>query len=1113
MQLFYSYFKIIFVIGISCSCVLLQYSIFCEEFFCSVAQYENGIVDSSDPTEKSAGQEGAKEMTWHLRSLKNLDKDKQTYTINFNKVSIIEYIRFVSKITRLNFIFNEDELDFTITIISEEEVPPSNIMSVLIQVLRIHGLVVLEEDNNLLITKIRSVTQLATVVSSDSGQLHHKSPLITRIFRIKNASLHTVAAVIKPMLSDSALLEVSAETNHLIVTDITTNVDKISFLLAAIDTPIDQKIYLYSLEEKKSVLILQAIGALSKEIKLRNGSGKLTECLDSVKWIQDSSSLLFIGDGETIVQVKDLLATIETQAFSPISQRSFFVYPIKQATFTQLESSLRTLAQDLQKSLQPDDLLIEALNGFSYNKEVNSLIFIGEEMALARLKQTLPMFDVSSAASKDFFIYYPRYIGGELLQQSVLDLATNLQKYGLSNDAFIQTLLLVNWVPAIKALVFIGSDTVLSQVKAVIGSIDKETEVPSESVDQSLALAVKSEFFVYQPLHLSCTRIKDAFADLGKNFQKAGLSDADLLATIDTVQYVEGISSLLFTGTAKSLEKIREILIAIDVSDSNPEQEEKNLLVVESAILTKPVISSRKDGVSTPPSRVEPSTIASETMGTNFSVYSPKHQTGEELINILKEFKQHLEAAGVSDKDLFNTIDKIRYIPKTASLIIPGDADSVAKVEGFLKRFDVTGLDSTKPVPSIESIQDSSFLIYKLQHHQGADILSALKQAAADLSANAQDKDQQLVHIINSLQWIRVTNSLLASGDPGVLAKIREIIQSLDVPLKQVFIEILVVETNVHNAQNFGLQWGARMKYRDRLDVGIGNFPAQSPSIAASSNPVQPRGNVNPGIASGISETTTGRGGSGIIPFLSGFDFGVIGDIIMHKGKSFLSLGAFVNALQADTDSTVVLNPKIITQDNRTSSIFVGQNIPFVGSEISTSAQIVSSTTNINYRDIGFNLTITPTIGSSDIITLDIDADISQVTGSPSIAITNSRDKSGSVTGIQTSHTSMKTRVQLPNEHFVVLSGMISDQKFHSKTGIPCLGGLPLFGAIFSEADRLAVKQNVIFFIRPHIINTYAEYKAITERQEDLYKDAAVLPVLKEDFDAAIDLVKQPDDE
>jgi type III secretion protein C len=107
----------------------------------------------------------------------------------------------------------------------------------------------------------------------------------------------------------------------------------------------------------------------------------------------------------------------------------------------------------------------------------------------------------------------------------------------------------------------------------------------------------------------------------------------------------------------------------------------------------------------------------------------------------------------------------------------------------------------------------------------------------------------------------------------------------------------------------------------------------------------------------------------------------------------------------------------------------------------------------------------------------------------------------------------METRVHVPNNYFVALSGMINDSKTHYKTGIPCLGGLPVIGALFSENDRTASKNSIIIFIRPQIVNTYEEYKRITEHQEWLYKDSFRLPILKEEFDEGIDMVKLPENE
>jgi len=103
----------------------------------------------------------------------------------------------------------------------------------------------------------------------------------------------------------------------------------------------------------------------------------------------------------------------------------------------------------------------------------------------------------------------------------------------------------------------------------------------------------------------------------------------------------------------------------------------------------------------------------------------------------------------------------------------------------------------------------------------------------------------------------------------------------------------------------------------------------------------------------------------------------------------------------------------------------------------------------------------------------------------------------------------MQTKVHIPDRHFLVISGMIHDTLIHEKSGIPCLGGLPIVGAAFSNNLTTKEKDNVIMFIRPHILTTSETYKEITERQEDLYRSQT----REEAFDQAIDLVSTPDDE
>lgn len=385
------------------------------------------------------------------------------------------------------------------------------------------------------------------------------------------------------------------------------------------------------------------------------------------------------------------------------------------------------------------------------------------------------------------------------------------------------------------------------------------------------------------------------------------------------------------------------------------------------------------------------------------------------------------------------------------------------------------GVKSNKP----------SFSVYKLQYHEGTDILDSLKKIGSDLNLQG-GASSGLLQAISTLQWVRVTNSLLFSGDDRSVEDLNSLIASLDTPLRQVFIEILVIETDVRKGLDFGLQWALGGKYGTRLGGGMGNFaphlPGSSPSSFSS-------------VMQGINATNTPQGLSQI-PIVPGFDLGVIGDLIMHKGTSYLSLGSLVSALQLDSDSTIVLNQKIITQDNKHSKIFVGDNIPFTGSVVTTVGQSQQTTANIEYRDVGVSLNITPKLGEGDIITLSLDQEITEAIYDPPTVNAN-------VNGIRTTKTNMATHVHVPDKHFLVLSGMIRNAKASHKTGIPCLGGLPWIGALFSRTKKEDAKRNVIVFVRPQIIQSYEDYKKITGQQEQVFRAQANA----DNFNAGIALV------
>jgi len=380
----------------------------------------------------------------------------------------------------------------------------------------------------------------------------------------------------------------------------------------------------------------------------------------------------------------------------------------------------------------------------------------------------------------------------------------------------------------------------------------------------------------------------------------------------------------------------------------------------------------------------------------------------------------------------------------------------------------VNNYENSCSSPQKKDEKKEKFRIQKLQYHQGSEILAAIKNIAVDLSDSSSTSD--LVKTIGSMQWMKSTNSILYSGVDAELEQLSSLISNLDVQKKQVFIEILVIETDVKNGQEFGLEWGVGGKFYDKLGYEFNNLhtnSGQNPSFGSSLKKID------------SVHTPTGPNQ---FPPGKGLNLGVIGDIILHKGASYCSLGSLVTALESEGNSTIILNQRIITQDNKLSSIFVGDNIPFTGSVIKIVGAAQQTSTNIEYRDVGVKLNITPLLGNEDMITLDISEEITEV-------VPDLMQTINVVSGIQTTKTDMATQVHVPDKSFLVLSGMIRNTKRQHRSGIPCLGGLPLIGAAFSKTITNDEKRNIIIFVRPQIINSPQDYYQITAVQGTQVKD------------------------
>ena len=372
---------------------------------------------------------------------------------------------------------------------------------------------------------------------------------------------------------------------------------------------------------------------------------------------------------------------------------------------------------------------------------------------------------------------------------------------------------------------------------------------------------------------------------------------------------------------------------------------------------------------------------------------------------------------------------------------------------------------------TIEELENTKFYIHRLQYRKGDQLVDALSRIAESLRYN-EKANIDLINAITSTQWIESSNSIMVTGTQLALDRVKQLILEIDVPLRQILLEMLIIETTVSDGLNFSVDWGS--EFAD--DHAAGAQAWQSGTSGLLKLPA--------------ATTTVGQV---TIPTLGqqGFQLGVIGRRILLGNMYFSSLGFLVNALHTVTDVDIKLNPKIVVEDNTPAELFVGQNTAFLSQAITNQLGNVIAN-NVEFRDVGTRLSVTPQIGNGNMITLVIGLEDSKdvSSGGSSGGGSSGIGPSGNTInpGPTTSTTRTTTKIHVPNKFFVILSGMIREEKTVVQSNLPCLGGIPILAGFAKSERTTTAKRNLMVFIRPQIIETEWEYDDVTRRQQNIYR-------------------------
>lgn len=275
------------------------------------------------------------------------------------------------------------------------------------------------------------------------------------------------------------------------------------------------------------------------------------------------------------------------------------------------------------------------------------------------------------------------------------------------------------------------------------------------------------------------------------------------------------------------------------------------------------------------------------------------------------------------------------------------------------------------------------------------------------------------------------TNSLIINASRGDYERVKELIQDLDVKRPQVIVEATILEVTLNKEEGLGVE----------LQGSAGNDNA---GVFAQTN------------YGGLTDLVTNPAALSDLTVAAAST----GTITLPGGLVLPSQGVLVTALSRNSNVNVLSAPTIVTTDNEEAEIIVGENVPFVTSTSTDTANINNTFNSIERQDVGITLRITPQISAGNFVNLKIFVEISNVVNA------TRNDPNGPTTTIRTT----ETTVDIKSGQMVVTGGLISDNSTESTRGVPFLQDIPVLGNLFKREDIVERRTNLLIFITPKVL-------------------------------------------
>lgn len=504
----------------------------------------------------------------------------------------------------------------------------------------------------------------------------------------------------------------------------------------------------------------------------------------------------------------------------------------------------------------------------------------------------------------------------------------------------------------------------------------------------------------------------------------------------------------------------------------------KNVSALDIASVVKPLISKEGNLFAYPATN----TLIVTDSGTNI----------DRLLKIIKEMdtqgpEQQMDMVPVKNataKDIADKIQKL-YIDQQGGAkrpaAKPGELDDIPFISKVIpddRTNSVIVLGAKRAIPKIRELihqldkplegSQGKVHVHYLKHAEAkkmAEVLSTLTSGSSAKAPGAAApggaaKPGAAPMVAEFEGGVKVaadesTNSLIiTSTQKDYETLVGEVVNKLDIPRRQVYVEVVIMELAVDKDRAIGVS-----------GQGGGTF-----DIAG--HPITGFGSLLGGTASGLASALNGAGAVGAVSQET-LTFSQTNANGTTSNITIPGFGYILTALESDTNVNVLSTPNLLTLDNEEAEIIVGREQPFpTGSTVTSGG---NTTFNVTRQNVGIILKLTPQVNEGDMVKMKVKQEVTAVVPASDAILTT--------IGPSTTKRSVETVVVAKDQQTVVIGGLIDDKLTWTEQKIPFLGDIPLLGNLFKQKKTTKSKTNILIFLRPYIIRDATDFLKVLQKK------------------------------